>query len=95
MDFKGELPTGTFDKGEKLYMEVPQGMEKYYPVNVILLIPRKLYGLRQADAHFWKELLKAFRFMKYTRNQAEPCLNFRWVEGELVIWISWVNDCLF
>ena len=73
-------------------MEVPQGMEKYYPVNFLLILPRTLYGLIQATAKFWKELLKAFRFMKYTRNQSYPCLYFRWVKGELVICISWVYD---
>ena len=75
-------------------MEVPEGMKKYYPVIVLLLILRKLYGLRQASARFWKKLLKAFRFMNYTRNQADPCMYFRWVKGELVIWISWVDDCI-
>ena len=32
--------------------------------------------------------------MKYTRNRADPCLYFRWVKGEMVIWKSWVDDCL-
>ena len=71
-------------------MEVPQGMDKYYPVNVLLLIIIKSYGLKQAAAHFWKELLK-FRFMKYTRNQADPCLYFIWVKVKMVILISWVD----
>ena len=45
-------------------------------------------------AQFWKELLKLFKFMKYTRNQADLCLYFRWVKGEMVIWISWADDFL-
>ena len=94
LDVKGALLTGRFDKGEELYMEVPQVMEKYYLVNVLLLLLRILYGLRQTAAQFWKELLKAFMFMKYARNQADPCLYFRWVKGELVICISWVGDFL-
>ena len=32
----------------------------------MLLILRTLYVLRQASVQFWKELLKSFRFMKYT-----------------------------
>ena len=75
-------------------MEVPQAMEKYYLVNVLLLLLRILYGLIQAAEQFCKELLKSFRFMKYTRNRAGPCLYFIWVKGKLVIWISWVDDCL-
>ena len=42
LDVKGALLTGIFDKGEELYMEVTQGMEKYYPGNVLLLILGKL-----------------------------------------------------
>ena len=68
LDVKVEFSIGRFDKGEELYMEVPQGMEKYYPVNVLLLILRTLYILRQAAVFFCKELLNAFRFTKYTRN---------------------------
>jgi hypothetical protein len=32
--------------------------------------------------------------MKYIRNKADPCLYFRWTVDGLVIWISWVDDCL-
>ena len=64
LDVKGALLTGRFDKGEELYMEVPQAMEKYYLVNVLLLLLRILYGLIQAAEQFCKELLKSFRFMK-------------------------------
>ena len=32
--------------------------------------------------------------MKYTRNQADLCLYFRWVKGELVIWIYSVDNFL-
>ena len=75
-------------------MEVPQGMDKYYPVNVLLLLLKILYVLRQYAAQFYKELLKSFRFIKYARNQADPFLYFRWVKGELVICIPWLDDCL-
>ena len=75
-------------------MEVPQVMERYHPVNVLLLLLRTVYGPRQASTQFWKELLRSFRFKKYTRNQADPYLYFRWVKRELVIWTSMVDDCL-
>ena len=73
---------------------MPQGMDKYYSVNFLLLLLRKLYGLRQASVEFLKELLKVFRFMKYTRNLAYPCLYLIWIKGELLIWISLVDDYL-
>ena len=68
LDVKGSFLIGIFYKGDESYMEVPHGMEKYYPVNILLLLLRTLYGLRQASAYLWKELLKLFRFMKYTHN---------------------------
>ena len=94
MDVKGELLKGLFYKVEELYMEVPQGIEKYYPVNILLHFLKTLYVLRQYYAQFYKELLKAFRFMKYVRNQADPCLYFRWVKGELGIRLSLMGDFL-
>ena len=71
---KGAFLTRIFDKGEELYMKVPQGMERYYPVNVLLLTLKTLYGMIQDAAQFYKELLKAFRFMKYAHNQSDSCL---------------------
>eukprot|EP00957_Ditylum_brightwellii_P022677 1709890-Ditylum_brightwellii.AAC.1 len=32
--------------------------------------------------------------MVYKRNKADPCLMYKWVEGYLVVWMTWVNDCL-
>ena len=48
LDVKREFLTGIFDKVEELYTEVPQGMKKYYPLNIMLLPLRKLYGPIQA-----------------------------------------------
>ena len=39
-------------------MKLPQRMEKYYPMNFLLLLLRTLYGLRQADEQFWNKLIK-------------------------------------
>ena len=33
----GSFLNGRFDRGEVLYMKVPQGFEKFYPRNVLLL----------------------------------------------------------
>jgi hypothetical protein len=32
--------------------------------------------------------------MKYIRNKADPCLYFAWTATGLIIWLSWVDDCL-
>jgi hypothetical protein len=75
-------------------MEVPQGFEKFYPKNTVLLLLKTIYGLKQAALAFWRELLKALRCMKYGRSKADPCLYFRWTVCGLILWLLWVNGCL-
>jgi hypothetical protein len=36
----------------------------------------------------------AFASMNYVRSKANPCLYFDWNVDGLVVWISWVDDCL-
>ena len=35
LDVKGAFLRGIFEKGRKIYMRVPEGFEKFYPINVI------------------------------------------------------------
>jgi hypothetical protein len=94
LDVKGAFLCGNFENGEKIYMEVPQGFEGFYPKNYVLLLLKTIYGLKQAALAFWRELLKAFRHMEYGRSKADPCLYFRWTALGLILWLSWVDDCL-
>jgi hypothetical protein len=75
-------------------MEVPQGFERFYPKNCVLLLLKTLYGTKQAAKAFWLKLLEALRGMHYTRSKADPCLYYLWEDTGLVIWLSWVDDCL-
>ena len=61
MDVRGAFLHGLFDPGHILFMEIPQGFEKWYPSNVVLLLLKTIYGLRQAAYAFWKIILEAFR----------------------------------
>jgi hypothetical protein len=36
----------------------------------------------------------AFKDMQYNRSKADPCLYFYWTTIGLILWISWVDDCL-
>jgi hypothetical protein len=94
LDVKGAFLCGNFENGEKIYMEIPQGFERFYGKNSVLLLLKTIYGLKQAALAFWRELLKAFRHMKYGRSKADPCLYFRWTAFGLILWLSWVDDCL-
>jgi hypothetical protein len=92
MDVHGAFLKGKFKASEVIFMKVPRGFEQYYPENAILKLLRMIYGLKQAAIAFWQETLKAFKFMKYQRSKADPCMQFKWTKFGLILWLSWVND---
>jgi hypothetical protein len=73
LDVKGAFLHGEFDEGTAIYMKVPEGFEKYYGNDVVLLILKTIYGLKQAAYAVWRILLQIFAGMKYTRSKADPC----------------------
>ena len=53
IDVKGAFLHGEFGpKEEPILMKVPQGMEKYYPKNWLILLLKTIYGLKQAARDF-------------------------------------------
>jgi len=94
IDICGAFLHGKFEDGQKVYMEVPQGFEKFYPGNVVLLLLKTIYGLKQAAYAFWQKLCGAFWNMSLQRSKADPCLHFKWTALGLLIWLMWVDDCL-
>ena len=94
VDVKGAFLHGVFGDGEVMHMEVPEGFEKYYQAGVVLRLLKTLYGLKQAALAFWRELLTAMLSMGFSRSKADPCLYFQWTASGLVIWLSWIDDCL-
>ena len=78
MDVKAEFVNGHLDQEkEKMYLEIPEGFDRFYPTNVYLLLLKALHGTKQATMVFWKELLKCMRDMKYQRSSADSCMYFR------------------
>jgi hypothetical protein len=76
-------------------MGVPRGFERFYPPNVVLLLLKTIYGLKQAAFEYWKTLLKAIREVGLTRCKADPCVYYKWTkEKKIMIWSSWVDDLL-
>ena len=94
VDVCGAFLYGEFENETEVYMEVPKGFEKYFPADVILLLMKTIHGLKQAANAFWKKLLKAYLEMAYKWSKADPCLYFKWTAVGLVIWMSWVDDCI-
>ena len=94
VDVVGAFLNGRFGDEEKVYTEVPEGFEKCCGNDVVLLLLRTIYGLKNAAMAYWKETLMAFKHMKFSRSKADPCLQFKWTKDGLVLWITWVDDCL-
>jgi hypothetical protein len=94
MDVQCAFLCGNLKDGEEIYMEVSEGFEKFYPSNVLLLQLQKNHGLKQDARAFWRELRSALGDMKYERSMADPCLYFFWTMRGLIIWLSWIDDCL-
>jgi hypothetical protein len=96
LDVKGAFLHGDLAEDEQIHMAVPEGFEEHYdPGKYVLLLLQTLYGLKNAARAYWNKLLACFKDMKYGRSQADPCLYFKWLNEQLILWVSWVDDCLF
>jgi hypothetical protein len=95
LDVQGAFLHGRFDYGETIHMEVPQGFEKHYdPMYYVLLLLKTIYGLKQSAFQFWKAILLCFASMGFKRSKSDPCLYYKWSTTGLVLWVSWIDDCL-
>jgi hypothetical protein len=94
IDVQGAFLCGNLKDGKQIYMEVPEGFERFYPDKVPLLLLQTIHGMRQAARAFWRELRSALGDMKYEKSMADPCLYFCWTMRGLIIWISMIDDCL-
>ena len=95
IDVKGAFLKASFDPKHKVYMEIPKGFEKFYPKNVLLLLKKTLYGVKNAAKAFWLVLLKIMASIGLLHSKADPCLYYTWdaVYG-LIIIVSWIDDLL-
>jgi hypothetical protein len=101
MDVNGAFLLGSWendpitDEERKVYMYVPEGFKPYFPTGEwILLLLKTIYGTKQAAKRFWLFLLGIFKTLAFKYNRADPCLYYHWGENGLVMWASWVDDCL-
>ncbi len=92
VDVKGAFLHGKFEEGEIMHMKVPQGFEKNFPEGSVLLLKKCLYGLKQAAKVFWRQLLHAASAMGLKQSTVDPCLYYKWVNGWLVMMMSWIDN---
>ena len=74
---------------EKVYASVPQGFEQWYPHNAILLMLKTIYGTIQGAIQWWRECCKAMYYLKWKRNDVNPCLFLKWDDdtGKLILFL--------
>jgi hypothetical protein len=94
MDILGEFLNGNFTDGEELFMEIPQGFESKFDKGTVLKLNRKIYGLKHPANACWNEFLASMLAMEYKRNEAIPCLYYKWKKERLSIYLSVVENCL-
>jgi len=94
LDVHGAFLTGEFKEDMELYMEIPQGFEKYYPEGWVLLLLKTIYGLKQSAKMFWLKLLSVMKILSFRQSKADPCLYYKWTGIGLVLIVSWVDDIL-
>ena len=68
---------GLFEDGERLFMEVPEGFEKYFEEDEVIELLTTIYGLKQAAKAYYRESVKAAKFLKYKRSTVDPCVFFK------------------
>jgi hypothetical protein len=54
VDVKGSFLHGEFTDDKEIYMEVPQGWERFYPQNTVLKLMKTIHGLKQSAMAFWR-----------------------------------------
>jgi hypothetical protein len=91
VDVKGAFLHSEFEDSKKIHMKIPKGFEKHFPVESVLLLLKCLYGLKQAAKAFWRQLLHAAKAMGLMQSNSDPCLYFKWVDGRIVMMMSWIN----
>ncbi len=92
IDVKGAFFHGDFEDGKKVYIKIPLGFEEFYDSDMALFLQKMLYGLKQAAMAFYRKLLAAASNIGLKQSSANPCLFYMWVQGKLVIMISWIDD---
>ena len=53
-------------------MEIPQGFDKYFEDNYVLLLLNTLYGLKNEAYAFLCKIMKAFKAMDCKRSKSDP-----------------------
>ena len=94
LDVKGVFLHGEFDEIEnKIYMAVSEGFEDIYKSDVVLMLLKTIYGLKNVEKKFWKDLLRAFSVMVCRISNAYTYMYFKWDAMGLFVWLLCIDYC--
>ena len=95
VDFEGAFLNGMFQQPDKhkIYTKVPVAYKKYYPPWAVFLLLKTQYGTIQAALQYYRVCVKTLEFLGFKHNSAKPCLFYKFVEGEMIMFALWVDDC--
>ena len=85
IDVEGAFLQGKFTNGEKMHIDVPDGMSKYYGrrEDVVLLLNVPIYGTKHAAHCFYQTLVKKVK----DRNYNPSPIHAYTISGEMVGWL--------
>jgi Reverse transcriptase (RNA-dependent DNA polymerase) len=77
---------------EKIYMEIPKGME--VSVDECLILNKTIYSLVQSAREFYYKLVSALKECEFQGSLVDPCLWIKHFNQAIVIIAIYVVDCL-
>ena len=68
-------------------MSLPEEFENIYGGDVVLMLLKTIYGLKNKAKAFWRELSREFSVMVGRRINAYPCMYFKWTSMGPLVWL--------
>jgi hypothetical protein len=92
IDFVLAFPQATLSEEEKIYMELPYGMQVPGRKNRdnVLKLKKNLYGLKQAGLNWFEYLKKGLEERDFKQSAVDPCVFYR----HDAILLTYVDDCI-
>ena len=77
LDVYGAFLLGFFEDGKRILIEVLEGFEKYFKEDEVIELQKTIYGLKHSARAYYRELVRATKFLKYEHNMIDSCVFFQ------------------
>ena len=79
---------------EDIYMAQPAGFEEPGREHLVCHLRKSLYGLKQSPRCWYEELSTHLMTTGFKQSRADPCVFYKWVNGQLTIISVYVDDLI-